>query len=119
MHFPVDINECEDVPGVCDANANCINTAGSYMCFCSSGYTEDGATCTGEGKYCFSRLSANTWTCGCISGSMSSAHSILAPFCSFSSVLLYSTHMPLTVYFAHVLVNVTIACFIIILCSTH
>ena len=44
----VDISECENDPSICDTNANCINTAGSYMCSCSSGYTGDGAMCTGE-----------------------------------------------------------------------
>ena len=44
------MNECEDVPAVCDINAICHNTDGSYMCICSSGYTGDGSTCTGECK---------------------------------------------------------------------
>ena len=46
----VDINGC---PGVCDTNANCTNTGGSYVCSCSSGYTGDGITCTGKGSAVF------------------------------------------------------------------
>ena len=49
----VDVNECEDDPGICNINANCTNTVGSYMCSCLSGYTGDGTLCTGEYKCCF------------------------------------------------------------------
>ena len=52
----LDINECEDDPEFCGMNANCTNTVGSYMCSCSSGYTEDGTMCTGERKHCFLKL---------------------------------------------------------------
>ena len=30
---------------MCDENAECVDTAGSYECTCSSGYTGDGHTC--------------------------------------------------------------------------
>ena len=44
-HKP-DINEC----GIddCDVNANCIDSNGSYTCFCLSGYSGDGITCAGK-----------------------------------------------------------------------
>ena len=40
----IDIDECS-TGGVCDENAECVDTAGSYECTCSSGYTGDGHTC--------------------------------------------------------------------------
>ena len=58
LHFPLsalhnnlllivlDVNEC-DYP-VCDINANCSNTYGSYLCTCRNGYTGDGSQCTGR-----------------------------------------------------------------------
>ena len=33
---------------MCDANANCENTDGSYICQCHTGYTGDGAVCSGR-----------------------------------------------------------------------
>ena len=43
--FNLDIDECEDVP--CDQDANCTNTAGSYLCECIIGYTGNGTKYTG------------------------------------------------------------------------
>ena len=40
----IDIDECS-TGEVCDKNAECVDTAGSYECTCSSGYTGDGHTC--------------------------------------------------------------------------
>ena len=40
-----DVDECEN--DVCDSNALCTNTEGSYICSCNVGYTGDGKTCTG------------------------------------------------------------------------
>ena len=40
----IDIDECS-TGDVCDENAECVDTAGSYDCTCSSGYTGDGHTC--------------------------------------------------------------------------
>jgi hypothetical protein len=34
------------VKSLCDVNANCINTVGSYMCVCKEGYQGDGQICT-------------------------------------------------------------------------
>ena len=41
-----DVDECEN--DVCDSDALCTNTEGSYVCGCSVGYTGDGKTCTGK-----------------------------------------------------------------------
>ena len=43
VKFP-DIDECS-TGGVCDENAECLDTPGSYMCTCHSGYIGDGDTC--------------------------------------------------------------------------
>ena len=43
--FNTDVDECEN--DVCDSNALCTNTEGSYGCACNVGYTGDGKTCTG------------------------------------------------------------------------
>ena len=43
----IDINECRFV--ICDSNARCINTLGSYLCACNGGFTGDGKNnCTGK-----------------------------------------------------------------------
>ena len=44
-----DINEC--LSDVCHVNAICTNTLGSFVCSCSSGYTGDGVTCSGEEEW--------------------------------------------------------------------
>ena len=44
----VDIDECSASSPVCDINANCFNTRGSYYCTCKAGYTGDGKTCQGK-----------------------------------------------------------------------
>ncbi len=75
-----DNNECEDDPSVCDMNADCTNTPGSYECSCRAGFTGDGVTCTecDDGKYglncasecsCVSRGTCNkvTGECTCAS----------------------------------------------------
>ena len=43
VKFP-DIDECS-TEGVCDENAECLDTQGSFECTCHSGYTGDGDTC--------------------------------------------------------------------------
>ena len=42
------MNECNASVSVCDVNADCKNTVGSYRCTCKAGFTGDGKTCTGE-----------------------------------------------------------------------
>ena len=51
MLFFLDIDECSTSPSVCDMNANCSNTRGSYHCTCKAGYTGDGKTCQGRRKF--------------------------------------------------------------------
>ena len=48
-----DINECEDPGGsvLCDENANCNDTDGSYDCVCRVGYSGDGFNCSGWFRY--------------------------------------------------------------------
>ena len=45
--FILDIDECSKDPSVCDKNADCINSDGSYSCSCKQGFTGDGKTCQG------------------------------------------------------------------------
>ena len=47
MFVVLDIDECGASSPVCDINANCSNTRGSYICTCKSGYTGDGKMCQG------------------------------------------------------------------------
>ena len=53
----LDINECSASIPVCDVNANCQNTVGSYVCSCKAGFTGDGKTCAGESECSFLRYS--------------------------------------------------------------
>ncbi|CAH3168554.1 unnamed protein product [Porites lobata] len=43
----LDIDECSASSPVCDVNANCSNTRGSYICTCKAGYNGDGKICRG------------------------------------------------------------------------
>ena len=44
----LDINECENATEICDSNATCSDTQGSYECMCNTGYSGDGLSCTSE-----------------------------------------------------------------------
>ena len=57
----VDVNECNASVSVCDINANCKNTLGSYRCSCKAGFTGDGKTCTGEISDKRRNRMGNTW----------------------------------------------------------
>ena len=50
--IPVDIDECDADPPVCDParTTDCINTDGDYICRCKSGYhlSDDGHSCEGK-----------------------------------------------------------------------
>ena len=46
----VDDDEYVKTPPVCDINANCKNTLGSYLCSCKEGFQGDGKTCQGKIK---------------------------------------------------------------------
>ena len=41
----LDTDECATIDEVCDTNANCTNTPGSYNCNCIENYFGDGKTC--------------------------------------------------------------------------
>ena len=43
----IDVDECINSSNVCDENAACINTIGSYWCDCIFGFTGDGCNCSG------------------------------------------------------------------------
>ena len=45
-----DINECSAADQLCDTNANCTNTHGSFYCSCSTGFTGDGEHCQGKNE---------------------------------------------------------------------
>ncbi|XP_044165479.1 epidermal growth factor-like protein 6 [Acropora millepora] len=44
--FNLDVDECAAFPNICDVNADCHNTNGSYICNCKTGYSGDGKTCS-------------------------------------------------------------------------
>ena len=46
----LDEDECSTIADVCDVNAICENTPGSYNCTCQEGYAGDGKTCIGTMK---------------------------------------------------------------------
>ena len=46
INMALDINECHEETFTCDANANCEDTDGSYMCECRVNFTGDGQTCS-------------------------------------------------------------------------
>ena len=48
-YFHTDINECEITGGsvLCDENADCSDTDGSFYCLCKTGYSGDGFNCSG------------------------------------------------------------------------
>ena len=48
MFVCLDIDECSSSSPVCDINANCFNTRGSYYCTCKAGYSGDGKNCKGR-----------------------------------------------------------------------
>ena len=48
--FSPDIDECSVNARMCDLNAKCINTRGSYSCLCDAGFTGDGKNCVGRYK---------------------------------------------------------------------
>ena len=48
VYLLLDADECSASLPVCDVNATCQNTPGSYVCTCKSGLTGDGKTCIGK-----------------------------------------------------------------------
>lgn len=51
LYSVLDIDECSADFSVCDVNAVCQNTFGSYICSCKAGFTGDGKNCTGKRKH--------------------------------------------------------------------
>ena len=45
--YPTEIDECS-VPSTCHVNGTCINTPGSFVCQCNSGFSGDGFHCNGR-----------------------------------------------------------------------
>ena len=43
-----DIDECSVFPSICDINAICWNSEGSYLCLCKEGFAGDGKACKGK-----------------------------------------------------------------------
>lgn len=47
--FCVDVDECQNIPPICDPLSTCINKVGSYSCRCNPGYiTAPNSTCIGK-----------------------------------------------------------------------
>lgn len=40
----VDINECRELEDACSSNEECVNTMGSYVCTCKTGFRRDNLT---------------------------------------------------------------------------
>ncbi|XP_011707681.1 PREDICTED: fibrillin-1-like isoform X2 [Wasmannia auropunctata] len=40
----VDVNECRELEDACSSNEDCVNTIGSYMCTCKTGFRRDNLT---------------------------------------------------------------------------
>ena len=64
-----DSDECNTSVSVCDVNADCKNTLGSYRCSCKAGFSGDGHTCKGEKKFYQKKCSSHKamWSQGVIS----------------------------------------------------
>ena len=45
--FPPDIDECLNA-SVCNVDASCQNTVGSFMCICNSGFSGNGSFCSSK-----------------------------------------------------------------------
>ena len=68
MNFPADIDECTNGNNDCDSTANfvCVNTPGSFVCVCATGYELVEGNCVGE-NYCVgSECHGSTVCCSCL-----------------------------------------------------
>ena len=48
LYYGADIDECAAETDTCHQEATCMDTDGSYICTCNSGYTGDGQICNGN-----------------------------------------------------------------------
>ena len=46
--FILDVDECSSRQHGCDNNAQCINTPGTFVCKCNSGFSANGTFCKGK-----------------------------------------------------------------------
>lgn len=92
----MDINECVTIPGICANGGRCLNTYGSYLCYCNPGFYGtnceiyepcrsspciNGGSCISSGSYPF-------WQCVCpplYTGKISPFKQIFTPRVLFSS----------------------------------
>ena len=60
----LDVDECVG-NNSCSANAKCVNTDGSFYCYCKSGYKGDGLLCVKDetGLYVLADIFLNFWDC--------------------------------------------------------
>lgn len=50
--FVLDMDECGASKSICDVNAECENTLGSFKCLCKTGFTGNGLVCNGKFTFC-------------------------------------------------------------------
>lgn len=60
-----DINECDathkaEHQPICNSSADCMNTAGSYVCICKEGFAKQGSSCVGMEWFLAVFLSRNS-----------------------------------------------------------
>ena len=77
-----DMNECTVAHLLCDVNANCINTRGSFYCSCLAGFTGNGEQCTGKENVLTIRKKAGL-NLACVAGVS------VGPYHRFESFLLF------------------------------
>ncbi|XP_076820951.1 uncharacterized protein LOC143466199 [Clavelina lepadiformis] len=68
-----DVDECLQESDVCDPNAYCVNLPGSFICFCTIGFTGDGSQCTNRCANCDPQLArcvdiGENFLCECLKG---------------------------------------------------
>ena len=77
VFLAIDVDECEMETHVCDTNANCTNTMGSYECHCRRGWSGSGLECSDIDECSTSHMchtnadctnSDGSYTCRCSDG---------------------------------------------------